>query len=112
MEQTVTTMAVSLAFSCKDPQTVILSRTNRFRRGAVWAYILFFVLLGPEMTQEEREERAVEAKEFEELRLSGQSLAEMGAQRIRTKAAKSAEHVEEVDDDPEGKEAKTTKELV
>ena len=112
MAQVARIMAVSLAFSCESSFPVLHLFTNSPCRGAVWAYILFFVLLGPEMTQEEREERAVEAKEFEELRLSGASLAEIGAQRIRTKEAKSAEHVEQVDEDPEGKEERTTKEMV
>jgi MFS transporter, SHS family, lactate transporter len=29
--------------------------------GAVWVYMSFWLLLGPEMTQEEREEQRVEA---------------------------------------------------
>jgi len=48
---------------------------------AVWAYMVFFLLIGPEMTQEERAERAREAMEFEELRSQGISLQEIGRQR-------------------------------
>jgi len=49
--------------------------------GAVWAYVLFWLLLGPEMTQEEREEQRVEAQEYERERMSGRSLKEIGARR-------------------------------
>jgi MFS transporter, SHS family, lactate transporter len=51
--------------------------------GAVWAYMLIFLLIGPEMTQEEREEMAQEAREFEDLRRQGVSLKEIGEQRAR-----------------------------
>jgi MFS transporter, SHS family, lactate transporter len=77
----------------------------------VWAYILLFVLLGPEMTQEEREEHAQEAKEFEEIRLSGASLADIGAQRVRTKESK-AEHIERVETHEEPMDEKKEVELV
>ena len=53
--------------------------------GAVWAYILVFLLLGPEMSEEERAERAVEAQEFETLRKSGSSLAQIGEARARAR---------------------------
>lgn len=51
--------------------------------GAVWAYMLVFLLIGPEMTQEEREKMAQEAREFEDLRRQGVSLKEIGEQRAR-----------------------------
>lgn len=51
--------------------------------GAVWAYILLFVFLGPEMTQEERNEEANISQEFEEMRARGVRLAEIGAGRAR-----------------------------
>lgn len=51
--------------------------------GAVWAYILFFVFLGPEMSQEEREEEAALAKQYEEMRTQGVSLEEIGAARVK-----------------------------
>ena len=49
--------------------------------GAVWAYMLFWLLLGLEMTQEEREEQRVEAQEYERERISGRSSKEIGARR-------------------------------
>ena len=79
--------------------------------GAVWAYILFFVFFGPEMTQEERDEEAALAKEYEEMRSQGVSLQEIGAGRAKglgpgeqpgmnekaeEKAAQMARHVERV----------------
>jgi SHS family lactate transporter-like MFS transporter len=51
--------------------------------GAVWAYILFFVFFGPEMAQEEREEEAALAKQYEDLRTQGVSLQEIGAGRAK-----------------------------
>lgn len=79
--------------------------------GAVWAYILFFIFFGPEMTQEEREEEAALAKQYEELRTQGVSLQEIGAGRAKAlgpgeqpgmnekaeeKAAEISRHVEKV----------------
>lgn len=58
--------------------------------GAVWAYILFWAFWGPEMSQEERNEEAIQAKEYEAMRASGVSLAEIGAGR-----AKGLSHGEE-----------------
>jgi SHS family lactate transporter-like MFS transporter len=49
--------------------------------GAVWAYDAFVLFIGPEMSQEEREEEAEAALEFERLRNGGMSLAEVGARR-------------------------------
>jgi hypothetical protein len=63
------------------------------------------------MTQEEREERAQEAKEFEEIRLSGASLAEIGAQRVRTKESK-AEHLEKIETNEEAMDEKKTADMV
>ncbi|KAK4542483.1 hypothetical protein LTR36_006735 [Oleoguttula mirabilis] len=71
--------------------------------GAVWAYILLFVFLGPEMTQEERNEEAIVAQEFEEMRARGVSLTEIGTGRARVdekvekmEVQEKVEHVEEV----------------
>lgn len=50
--------------------------------GAVWAYILFFLFWGPEMTQEERDEEAEESKRLENLRRQGASLQEIGEQKF------------------------------
>jgi SHS family lactate transporter-like MFS transporter len=60
--------------------------------GAVWAYILFFVFFGPEMAQEEREEEAALAKQYEDLRTQGVSLQEIGAAEI----SRHVENVEKV----------------
>jgi hypothetical protein len=57
--------------------------------GAVWAYILLFILLAPEMSREERAQIAAEAEEFEELRKTGSSLAEIGQARARARYEKS-----------------------
>ncbi|KAJ5115999.1 hypothetical protein N7456_000347 [Penicillium angulare] len=46
--------------------------------GAVWAFIFIFLLLGPEMPQEERDEEAEAAMLLERLRAEGLSLAEIG----------------------------------
>ncbi|KAF2234553.1 sugar transporter [Viridothelium virens] len=69
--------------------------------GGVFAYQFFFLFLGPEMSEDEKEEMAQEAKEFERLRAEGRSLAEIGASRVNTKdsdsdekAAGEVEHVE------------------
>jgi SHS family lactate transporter-like MFS transporter len=51
--------------------------------GAVWAYILLFLFFGPEMTQEEREEEATLARQYEDLRTQGVSLQEIGAGRAK-----------------------------
>lgn len=53
--------------------------------GAVWAFILFFLFWGPEMSQEEREEEAEASLRLEELRASGVSLAEIGEAQFRGK---------------------------
>ena len=45
--------------------------------------MFLFLLLGPEMTWEERAERARDAQQFEELRKTGSSLAEIGQHRAR-----------------------------
>lgn len=49
--------------------------------GVVWVYIPLWLLLGPEMTQEEREEQRVEAQEYERDRMSGMGSEEIGARR-------------------------------
>jgi SHS family lactate transporter-like MFS transporter len=53
--------------------------------GAVWAFILFFLFWGPEMSQEEREEEAEASLRLEQLRASGISLAEIGEAQFRGK---------------------------
>ncbi|KFY16459.1 hypothetical protein V492_01302 [Pseudogymnoascus sp. VKM F-4246] len=49
--------------------------------GAVWAYDAFVLLIGPEMSQEEREAEAEASLEFERLRREGMSLTEVGQRR-------------------------------
>jgi SHS family lactate transporter-like MFS transporter len=77
--------------------------------GAAWAFIMFFVFWGPEMSQDEREEEAALARQYEEMRSQGLSLDEIGARRAKglelreqpdtnemaeMKAADTAKHVE------------------
>ncbi|GAW25351.1 putative MFS SHS lactate transporter [Rosellinia necatrix] len=50
---------------------------------AVWVYMLIFLLLGPEMTQEERAEYGAAANHIEKMRKEGISLAEIGANRAK-----------------------------
>lgn len=50
---------------------------------AVWVYILIFLLLGPEMTQEERAEYGAAADQIEKMRKEGVSLADIGAERAK-----------------------------
>jgi MFS transporter, SHS family, lactate transporter len=52
--------------------------------GTIWAYQLFFLFFGPEMSQEERNEHEDSASFLEQMRKEGVSLAEIGAQRIKT----------------------------
>jgi SHS family lactate transporter-like MFS transporter len=61
--------------------------------GAVWAFILFFLFWGPEMSQEERDEEAEAALHLETLRAQGVSLAEIGQQQFR-KQGDPSEHEE------------------
>lgn len=68
--------------------------------GAVWAYIVLFAFLGPEMSQEERNEEAALTLEFEEMRAQGVSLAEIGTGRA--KIASSSEDVVENETDEKG----------
>ncbi|KAI1147801.1 carboxylic acid transporter [Nemania diffusa] len=50
---------------------------------AVWIYMLIFLFLGPEMSQEERDQYAASANEIERMRKEGISLAEIGAERAK-----------------------------
>jgi SHS family lactate transporter-like MFS transporter len=51
--------------------------------GAVWAYDFFWLFMGPEMTQAERDEEAEDAKRYEILKKEGMSLREIGSARAR-----------------------------
>ena len=46
--------------------------------GSIWAYLVFFLFWGPEMSPEERAKEAEEAKYYENLRREGVSLTEIG----------------------------------
>ncbi|KAJ5797627.1 uncharacterized protein N7503_006923 [Penicillium pulvis] len=50
--------------------------------GAVWAFMMFFLFWGPEMSQEERDEEAEASLRLEQLRAEGVSLAEIGKQQF------------------------------
>ncbi|KAJ5998618.1 hypothetical protein N7451_006428 [Penicillium sp. IBT 35674x] len=51
--------------------------------GAVWAFMMFFLFWGPEMSQEERDEEAKASLRLEQLRAEGVSLAEIGKQQFQ-----------------------------
>ena len=51
--------------------------------GIIWAWDFFFLFIGPEMQQSERNEEAAAALEYERLRSEGMSLIEIGQQRAR-----------------------------
>ncbi|EXJ59258.1 MFS transporter, SHS family, lactate transporter [Cladophialophora yegresii CBS 114405] len=55
--------------------------------GAVWAYQLLFLFLGPEMSESERAEYAKQANELESLRKSGHHLKDIGIERVKTRQA-------------------------
>jgi SHS family lactate transporter-like MFS transporter len=59
--------------------------------GAVWAYNFVMLFIGPEMSQEERDEEVEAALEFERLRRGGMSLAEVGAARGTNKLERELE---------------------
>lgn len=72
--------------------------------GAVWAYILLFTFVGPEMSQGERDEEAEAVLEYERMRAQGVSLAEIGAGRAKGMGGEreSEERMEEVGDGEKG----------
>ena len=61
----------------------MLTKSVAIFLGAVWAYIFFFVFIGPEMSQEERNAEAAISEEFEELRAQGVHLADIGVSRAK-----------------------------
>lgn len=71
--------------------------------GAVWAWMILFTFLGPEMSEDERQEHAEHAQNLENLRKQGMSLVEIGEHvaRVAFEAEKGidvgAETVKEVD---------------
>ena len=70
--------------------------------GAVWAYQLFFLFWGPEMSEDERAEYGASADDLEILRKQGVSLAEIGAQRAKAtlheREAGSDDHIETIEE--------------
>lgn len=67
----------------------------------MWAYILLFVFVGPEMTQSERDEEAAAVIEYEALRSQGISLAEIGAGRVKIQKIDgeiTAQHIDDIED--------------
>lgn len=49
--------------------------------GAVWVFLIIFLLLGPEMSQEERKEEEQSTRELFELQRDGKTMAEIGTDR-------------------------------
>lgn len=70
--------------------------------GAVWAYQIIFLLLGPEMSEKERAAYAKEAHELERLRKDGVSLNDIAVERVRSRqmASPRAEGREVVERSP------------
>lgn len=70
--------------------------------GAVWAWMIVFTFIGPEMSEQERRELAEHAESLENLRLQGMSLTEIGEHvaRVNFEAQKGvgvpAEAVKEI----------------
>ena len=83
----------------------------------MWAYILLFTFVGPEMTQAERDEEAAATLEYERMRADGVSLTDIGAGRVkaerqedRTVVARAVDesHSNEEKIDPEKGDVKRT----
>lgn len=51
--------------------------------GIIWAYDFFWLFLGPEMTQDERNEEAEDVRHYEWLKKEGVSMTEIGNARAR-----------------------------
>ena len=71
--------------------------------GAVWAYQLFWLFLGPEMTEQERQATAEEAALLEQMRLNGASLQEIGASRVTSRIKTRDTDMSRVDSEAAGK---------
>ncbi|OAL30920.1 hypothetical protein AYO20_08505 [Fonsecaea nubica] len=69
--------------------------------GAVWAYQILFLFLGPEMSEAERAEYAHQANELERLRQEGRSLKDIGVQRVKSRQAEKATTAEAIGKAPE-----------
>lgn len=57
----------------------------------MWAYLILFLFLGPEMSPEERAKEAEQAKYFEDLRRQGASLRDIG-EEMAAKGRKEEEN--------------------
>lgn len=66
---------------------------------AIWAGQIILLFVGPEMTEEERDEYAATADDLETLRKQGVSLKEIGAQRARM--AQKGGQMDDTNVDPE-----------
>lgn len=66
--------------------------------GAVWAYIILFTFVGPEMSQEERNEEAALTLEFEEMRAQGVSLLDIGVGRAKLVGSEEEVAADQVDE--------------
>ena len=71
--------------------------------GAVWAYQVVFLFLGPEMSEAERLEYAESADQLERLRKEGVSLQEIGANRAKQR--------QQYDDRPMGSGSEKTADI-
>ncbi|EGD99385.1 sugar transporter [Trichophyton tonsurans CBS 112818] len=60
--------------------------------GAVWVFLLVLLFLGPEMSQEERDEEEAAARELERLRREGKTLEEIGRERAELANVKVLEN--------------------
>lgn len=67
--------------------------------GGVWAYQLFFLFFGPEMSEEERREFARESEELENLRREGITVAEYGKERVRLETKRMGVEAEETQEE-------------
>ncbi|OJD19648.1 hypothetical protein AJ78_00380 [Emergomyces pasteurianus Ep9510] len=63
--------------------------------GAVWAYMFILLFLGPEMTQEERDEEAAASKELDELQDQGMNPAQVGEVRARLLPEQASKNVKQ-----------------
>ncbi|OQV05395.1 hypothetical protein CLAIMM_10146 isoform 1 [Cladophialophora immunda] len=70
--------------------------------GAVWAYQILFLFLGPEMSEAERAEYAYQANELERLRQEGRSLKDIGVERVKSRQAEKGTNAEATDKATEG----------
>lgn len=65
--------------SATEPNRFDYGKVIGIFMGAVWAFDVIMLLVGPEMSQEERDEEAADALQLERLRKAGMSLSEVGA---------------------------------